>query len=94
VTDNGGPFVAAVEWLNKKYGIKDISIYGYNLKANGQIERPHWNVRQSLYKAMGGDVGKWYWFFDHVMWADRIMVRKQLGCSPFFLITGAEPVTQ
>ena len=27
------------------------------------------------------------------MWADRITVRKRLGRSPFFLLTGAEPVT-
>ncbi|KAJ2928995.1 hypothetical protein H1R20_g8101, partial [Candolleomyces eurysporus] len=30
-----------------------------------------------LYKATGGDTSKWYWFFDHVMWADRITVRKR-----------------
>ena len=44
VTDNGGPFIAAVDWLKKKYGIKGISISGYNSKANGRIERPHWDV--------------------------------------------------
>jgi len=93
VTDNGGPFIAAVDWLRKKYGITGISISGYNSKANGRIERPHWDVRQSLYKATGGDASKWFWFFDHVMWADRITVRKRLGRSPFFLLTGAEPVT-
>ncbi|RXW16973.1 hypothetical protein EST38_g8879 [Candolleomyces aberdarensis] len=92
ITDNGKPFIAAVEWLRQKYGITGISISGYNSKANGKIERPHWDVRQSLYKATGGDTNKWYWFFDHVMWADRITVRKRLGCSPFFALTGAEPV--
>lgn len=93
VSDNGAPMKAAVAWIEKKYGIKGITISGYNSKANGKIERPHWDVRQSLYKATGGDPSKWFWFFDHVMWADRITVRKTLGCSPFFLITGAEPVT-
>ena len=93
VTDNGKPFIAAVEWLKQKYGITGITISGYNSKANGRIERPHWDVRQSLFKATGGDASKWYWFFDHVMWADRITVRKRLGCSPFFAVTGAEPVT-
>lgn len=93
VTDNGAPIKAAVKWLEQKYGIKGIYISGYNSRANGKIERPHWDVRQSLYKATGGDVGKWYWFFDHVMWSDRITIRKRLGCSPFFLLTGAEPVT-
>ena len=55
VTDNGKPFIAAVEWLKQKYGITGITISGYNSKANGRIERPHWDVRQSLFKATGGD---------------------------------------
>jgi len=93
VTDNGSAMIAAVRWLEEKYGIRGISISGYNSKANGRIERPHWDIRQSLYKVTGGNENRWYWFFDHVMWADRITVRKRLGCSPFFLITGAEPVT-
>lgn len=92
VTDNGAPFKAAVAWLEQKYGIKGITISAYNSRGNGKIERPHWDVRQSIYKATGGDVSKWFWFFPHVMWADRISVRKGLGCSPFFAITGAHPI--
>lgn len=93
VTDNGAPIIATVKWLEERYGIKNIRISGYNSRANGRVERPHWDVRQSLYKVTEGEPHKWYWYFDHVMWADRITVRKRLGCSPFFLLTGAEPVT-
>jgi hypothetical protein len=92
VTDNGGPFVAAVNWIESKYGIKGIRISPYNSKANGKIERPHWDVRQALYKASGGDASKWSYFFHHIMWADRVTIRKGFGCSPFFMITGAHPV--
>jgi Integrase zinc binding domain/RNase H-like domain found in reverse transcriptase len=91
VTDNAGPFTKALAWLEQKYGIKGITISAYNSKANGRIERPHWDVRQALYKATGGDVAKWFWFFCLVMWADRITVRKGLGCSPYFITTGAHP---
>lgn len=45
-----------------------------------------------LYKATGGHPSKWYWFFYHIMWADRVTVRKNYGCSPFFMVTGAHPV--
>ena len=83
ITDNGGPYRSAVAWLEQKYGIKGIRISAYNSKANGRIERPHWDVRQMLYKATGGNPSKWYWFFHHVMWADRVSVRKGFGCSPF-----------
>jgi transposase InsO family protein len=76
VTDNGGPYRSAVGWLEQKYGIKGIKISSYNSKANGKIERPHWDVRQMLYKATGGNPSKWFWFFHHVMWADRVSIRK------------------
>ena len=92
VTDNGGPYRAAVNWLEQKYGIKGIKISPYNSQANGKIERPHWDVRQMLYKATDGNPSKWYWFFHHVMWADRISIRKKMGCSPFFMVTGAHPI--
>ena len=91
VTDNGSAYRAAVAWLEQKYGIKGIQISAYNSKANGRIERPHWDVRQMLYKATGGNPSKWYWFFYHVLWADRITIRKRVGCSPFFMVTGAHP---
>ena len=92
ITDNGSPYRSAVGWLEQKYGIKGIRISSYNSKANGKIERPHWDVRQMLYKATGGNPSKWYWFFHHVMWADRVSVRKGFGCSPFFMVTGAHPI--
>ena len=92
VTDNGGPYRSAVAWLEQKYGIKGIRISSYNSKANGRIERPHWDVRQMLYKATGGNPSKWFWFFHHVMWADRVSIRKGFGCSPFFMVTGAHPI--
>jgi Integrase zinc binding domain/RNase H-like domain found in reverse transcriptase len=92
VTDNGSAYRAAVAWLELKYGIKGIKISSYNSRANGRIERPHWDLRQMLYKATGGNPSKWYWFFHHVLWADRMSVRRGFGCSPFFMATGAHPV--
>lgn len=91
VTDNGKQYVAVLEWL-KKWGIKGIRISAYNSKAQGKIERPHGDLRDSLYKATGGNPSKWSYFFHHVLWADRITVRKGFGCSPFFMTTGAHPI--
>jgi len=92
ITDNATVYRAAVAWLEKKYGIKGIRISSYNSKANGRIERPHWDVRQMLWKATGGNPTKWFWFFFHILWADRITIRKYFGCSPFFMTTGAHPI--
>lgn len=95
ITDNGGPFVAAVKYLERKYGIHGITISAYNSRANGKIERPHWDIRQMLVKACGteeGAIKRWSRYFYHVLWADRVTIRKGFGCSPFFLVTGAHPV--
>ena len=93
VTDNGESFKAALKWIEAKWGIKHILISPYNSRANGTVERPHWDLRQMLYKATGAkNVHKWFWFLDAVLWADRISIRKRTGCSPFFMVTGAHPV--
>lgn len=93
VTDNAESFKAAARWIEAKWGIKHITISPYNSRANGAIERPHWDIRQMLYKATGAtNVNKWYWFLNAVLWADRVSIRKRTGCSPYFMVTGAHPI--
>ena len=93
VTDNGESFKAAGQWIAQKWGIKHITISPYNSRANGAIERPHWDIRQMLFKATGAkNVSKWYWFLNSVLWADRVTIRRKTGCSPYFLITGVHPI--
>jgi len=71
--------------------LRGIQISAYNSRMNGKIERPHWDIRQALWKACSSEVHKWYWYFILVMWADWITVRKRLGCSPFFITNGSHP---
>ncbi|SJL12368.1 uncharacterized protein ARMOST_15794 [Armillaria ostoyae] len=92
VTDNGGPWVAVIQWLKDKYGITGIRITPYNLQANGKIERDHWDLRQALFKATSGNSRKWFYFLPHVLWADRITIKHGTGCSPYFMALGAHPI--
>lgn len=93
VTDNGASFKAAAQWIEKKWGIKSITISPYNSRANGKVERPHWDIRQMLYKATGAaNTSKWFWFLHAVLWADRTSVRKRTGYSPYFMVTGLHPI--
>ena len=92
VTDNAPQMKAVLEWLENTYGIRGIRISPYNSKANGKIERAHFDLRQALAKATGNDLSKWAWFLKPVLWADRVTPRRGLGCSPYFLVTGAEPL--
>lgn len=60
-----------LQWLESKYGIRGIKILPYNSQGNGKIERAHFDIRQALVKDMGGDVGKWFHFLKHILWAER-----------------------
>ena len=93
ITDNGSSFKAAAQWIEQKWGIRNITISPYNSLANGRVERPHWDLRQMLYKATGAaNTNKWYWFLQSVLWADRTSIRKRLGHSPYYMITGLHPI--
>ena len=92
VTDNGTPFIKAVAYLAEKYHIHHIRISGYNSRANGLVERPHFDVRQSLFKAVDGVEKKWFTATYSIFWAERVTTRKRMGCSPYYAATGTHPL--
>jgi hypothetical protein len=92
VTDNGAAFVKAMEYLSKQYHINHIRISGYNSRANGLVERSHFDVRQALFKACDGEQQKWAASAYSVFWAERVTVRRRMGCSPYFATTGTHPL--
>ena len=92
VTDNGTAYVAALDWLATKYGIKHIRISAYNSRANGIVERQHRTIRESLVKACEGDTSKWPTLAPLIFWADRATTRKSTGHSPFYMAHGIEPI--
>jgi hypothetical protein len=92
VSDNGGPFVAALRHLESKYHVRHIRISGYNSRANGIVERSHFNVREALFKAADGLENKWSQSAHSVFWSERVTPRKNMGCSPYFAVTGTHPL--
>jgi hypothetical protein len=92
VSDNGKPFVAALGYLEKKYHIKHIRISGYNSRANGIVERSHFDVRQALFKAADGDQRRWAQVAHSVFWSERVTPRKRMGYSPYYAATGTHPI--
>jgi hypothetical protein len=59
VTDNGPACIKVMEYLRKRYHITHIKISGYNSRANGLVNRSHFDVRQALYKVADGNEKKW-----------------------------------
>src|ERR1700677_1528419 len=92
VTDNSTLFLKALAYLSKRYHINHIRISGYNSHANGMVERSHFDVQQSLFKSADGDEKRWSQVTYSVFWAERVTVRKRMGCSPYFAVTGAHPI--
>jgi len=92
VTDNGTPYVTALDWLADRYGICHICISPYNSHANGIVERQHRTICDSLIKACEGNNSKWPTRATHVFWADRATIRKSTGYSPFYMVHGVEPL--
>jgi hypothetical protein len=92
VSDNGPPFVKALEYLAKKYHIHHIRISGYNSRANGLVERSHFDVRQALYKSVDGVQSQWSKGAYSIFWADRVTIRRRMGCSPYFAVTSTHPI--
>lgn len=92
VTDNGSAYIAALDWLANKFGIRHIRISAYNSQANGIVERQHRTIRDSLVKACADDPSKWPALAPHIFWADRATTRKSTGYSPFYMAHGVEPI--
>jgi hypothetical protein len=84
VMDNGPVFLAALRWLEKHYHIKHIRISGYNSRANGLVERSHYEVQEAIFKACNGDETRWSRTTYSIFWAEQVTIRRQMGCSPFF----------
>lgn len=92
VTDNGTPYVAALEHLKSKYAITHISIRPYNSRSAGTVEVSHKPIRAALVKLCGGNIKDWRKHAPYVFWADRITTRKATGFSPYYAAHGVEPL--
>jgi hypothetical protein len=67
-------------------------ISAYNSKVNGMIERGYSPIVNAFAKMIDGGKGNWVQNFHAVLWADRIIVRKSTGYTPFYFNVGNEPI--
>lgn len=92
VTDNAPPYIAAVDLLGERYGIRHIRISGYNSRANGIVESKHFDVREAIMKTCNGVESKWRQVIPQVLWAERVTIRKATGYSPYYMVHGVHPL--
>jgi len=89
---NGTLFLAALNYLKTRYDIKHIRVSGYNSQSHGAIEVAHRPVREALIKTGNGDIRGWHNRVPYVFWAERIIIKKATGLSPFYMAHGIEPL--
>jgi Integrase zinc binding domain len=92
VTDNGKPFIEALDYLAMRYGIQHICISSYNSQANGPIERCHLDVREAIMKSCDGDKKNWHTITHSLFWAEQVTTHKNLGYSSYYITHGVEPL--
>src|SRR5450755_4106685 len=78
-----------IKQLAADYGIKRVVISAYNSKANGIIERGYPPIVNALAKITDSGEGNWVQNFHAVLWADRTIMRKSTGYTPFYLNVGS-----
>lgn len=92
VTDNGTPYIAALDILGSRHGIRHIRISGYNSRANGLVESKHFDVREAIMKTCQGRESKWREVLPQVFWSERVTIRKLIGYSPYYMVHGVHPL--
>jgi len=85
--DNGSEFKGAVTMLADKYKLPLIPISPYNPTANGMVERGHGVYIDSIWKVLQGNTSKWPDLLGLALWADRVMVKRTTGFSPYYLLS-------
>ena len=92
VTDNGTAYIAALNWLAERYGIRHIWISAYNSRANGIVKRQHRTIHDAIVKTCEGNISKWLSVAPYTFWANRATTCKSTGHSLFYMAHGVKPV--
>ncbi|KNZ76593.1 hypothetical protein J132_09336 [Termitomyces sp. J132] len=77
------------DWIDRLHGF----IYQVQLPLPlPSPKQPHFDVHQALFKAVDSDQSRWSTATYSVFWSERVTIRKQMGCSPYFMTTSTHPL--
>jgi len=72
--------------------VPQVNISTYNSKANGVVERGHFNIREGILKACGNNIFQWPDKVAPAFFADKVTVSQTTGWSPYYILHGVHPV--
>src|SRR5260221_9916726 len=90
--DNRTEFKGTTEELMRKYKVPMVCILPYNSQANGKIERTQRTYLKAIWKVVQGDTGQWLSWLGYALWANRTMVKRNMGYLPYYLLYGQHPL--
>jgi hypothetical protein len=91
-TDNGPEVKGAFARLMDRYGLPHVAISPYNSKANGVVERGHFDIREAIVKSCQGRIAEWSTHVPFAFFADKITTNRSTGATPYYLLFGTEPL--
>src|SRR5947207_15491936 len=93
LTDNGSEFRSdAFEAALGRYGIKHKHTTPGHPQTNGKVERLNHELVKRLQRMTTDDRENWDLYIRKALFAFHAHVNQRIGCSPFFLQYGVEPV--
>ena len=93
LTDNGAEFRSTkFQAALSRYEIQHKRTTPGHPQTNGKVERLNYELIQRLQKMTVGDRGNWDQYLRKALFAFHAHSNARLGCSPFFLQYGVEPV--
>src|SRR5260221_127943 len=90
--NNGTEFKGVTEELMRKYKVPVVHISPYNSQANRKIKRTQRTYLEAIWKVIQGDTGQWPLWLGYALWADRTMVKRNMGYSLYYLLYGQHPL--
>ena len=89
VTDNAMCF-RSEEYKDfcKKYGITEYTSSPYHPQGNGQVESSNKSILKIIKRILGENKKSWDSKLPLALWADRVTMKKAIGCAPFDLVYG------
>ena len=91
-SDNGTEFEGEFDALTRKYGVSRIRTSPHHPQANGIVERLHGFMRGSIAAMSSADQAQWHRLLPATTLTYRSAPVARIGCTPFFLMHGREPV--
>ncbi len=90
-SDRAPEFKASLKQLCQKLGIAKAETTGYNPQANGQVERFHRFMNETLSVLAKSEPTQWDRHLTTVLFAYRTTLQRSTGFTPYELMFGREP---